>query len=323
MKTSLIIAFLAAFALSILLGPIIIPLLRRIKAGQTERDDGPKEHLKKNGTPTMGAFIFLISAGIVSAFFIKDCPKIVPVLLLTLGFMAVGFIDDFIKVVLKRSMGLRAWQKFSLQIVVALVFALYINCGGVFSFDAYVPFAGDKTVNFEWFNIPLCIFIIVGTVNGSNFTDGVDGLETTVTAAILTFLFVCALGLESGMEVLPVIFVGALLGFLMFNVNKAKVFMGDTGSLALGGLVAGLSYALSLELYLPFFAIIYFAEVLSVIIQVLYFKATHGKRFFKMAPIHHHFELSGFSEAKVVAVFATVTVMICAFMLIFIPTVTF
>ena len=320
MKTSLIIAFLAAFALSILLGPAIIPLLRRIKAGQTERDDGPKEHLKKNGTPTMGAFIFLISAGVVSLFFIKDYPKMVPVLLLTLGFMAVGFIDDFIKVVLKRSMGLRAWQKFSLQIVVALIFALYINYGGVFSFDAYIPFAGDKTVNFGWFNIPLCIFITVGTVNGSNFTDGVDGLETTVTSAILTFLFVCALGLNSGLEVLPVIFTGALLGFLMFNVNKAKVFMGDTGSLALGGLVAGLSYALSLELYLPFFAIIYFAEVLSVIIQVLYFKATHGKRFFKMAPIHHHFELSGFSEAKVVAVFATVTVIICAFMLIFIPT---
>lgn len=323
MKNILLLAGISAFLLSIILGPVVLPVLRRIKAGQTVRDDGPQSHLKKNGTPTMGAFIFLISGGIVTAFFGSKYPSIIPIVLLTLGFGAIGFIDDFIKVVLKRSMGLRAWQKMAFQIVLAGVFAWFIQNGSMYSFDAFIPFMGEKIVNFGVMNIPVAIFIIVGTVNGSNFTDGVDGLETTVTTAILTFFLAAAVGLKSDVAVLPAIFIGALLGYLMFNVNKALVFMGDTGSLALGGLVTGLAYALKLELYLPIVAIIYFAEVLSVIIQVLYFKATHGKRIFRMAPLHHHFELGGWTEAKVVAVFSTVTIVLGAVALIFVPTILF
>lgn len=315
----LIIAALAAFGLCILTGPFILPVLRKIKASQTERDDGPQSHLKKAGTPTMGAFIYLIAAVIVFFFVKKDYPSIIPVMLLTLAFSVIGFLDDFLKVILRRSDGLLAWQKFGLQIIVAAVFAVYINISGISGFDALIPFAGGKTVNFGWFNIPLCIFIIVGTVNGSNFTDGVDGLEASVTAVLMGFFVFAALKMNSDIAVLPAIFAGALLGFLMFNVNKALVFMGDTGSLALGGLVVGLSYYLHLELYLPIFALIYFAEVLSVIIQVLYFKATHGKRFFRMAPIHHHFELGGWTEAKVVAVFSTVTLVLCLISYLFLP----
>lgn len=320
MKTTLIIAALAAFALSLILGPIVIPVLRRVKAGQTERDDGPESHLKKTGTPTMGAFIFLISAIIVTAVCAFKYPSVIPVMLLTLGFAIVGFIDDFIKVVLKRSEGLTPKQKMALQLVVALAFVAYLYFFADYSFDAFVPFAGNHTVNFKWFSIPLAVFIIVGTVNGSNFTDGVDGLETSVTAALCAFFVTVAIGLKSDIAVLPAIFLGALLGYLMFNVNKALVFMGDTGSLALGGLISGLAYALHLELYLPIIALIYFVEVLSVIIQVGYFKLTHGKRIFRMAPIHHHFELGGWSEAKVVAVFSTVTIALCTIALLFIPT---
>ncbi len=323
MKSTILIASLAAFLLSIVLGPVILPILRRIKAGQTVRDDGPQTHLKKNGTPVMGAFIYLISAAIVMAFCVKDYPEILPIFLLTIAFGVIGFIDDFLKVVLKRADGLRVWQKLVLQLIAAGAFCFYMAKSDSWSFDAFVPFMGESTVNFGILAIPVTIFIIVGTVNGSNFTDGVDGLETTVTSAIMTFFLVTAIGLKSEVAVLPAIFLGALLGFLMFNVNKAMVFMGDTGSLALGALVAGLAIKLHLQLYLPIFALIYFVEVLSVIIQVTYFKLTHGKRIFRMTPIHHHFELGGWTEAKVVAVFATVTAVLCAVSLLFIPTIAF
>lgn len=319
MKNACIIAALAAFFLSVILGPLIIPVLRRIKAGSTSREDGPETHLKKTGTPVMGAFIYLISALIVELFFIKSNPEIIPVIILTAGFAVIGFVDDFIKVVLKRSDGLRAWQKIILQILLAGGFAFYIQTSNAYSFAGYVPFVGNKLVDFGVMNIPIAIFIIVGTVNGSNFTDGVDGLETSVTSAILAVLFVVAIGMENKVAILPAIFIGALLGFLMFNVNKAKVFMGDTGSLALGGLVTGLAYVLHLQLYLPIICFIYFAEVVSVIMQVLYFKATHGKRIFRMTPIHHHFELGGWTEAKVVAVFTTVTLILGAIAVMFLP----
>ena len=323
MKTTFLAASLVAFLLSIVLGPVILPILRRIKAGQTVRDDGPQTHLKKNGTPVMGAFIYLISATVVMLFFVKDYPGILPVYLLTIAFGVIGFIDDFLKVVLKRADGLRVWQKLVLQLIAAGVFCFYMTKSAAWSFDAFVPFMGEKTVNFGVLAIPVTMFIIVGTVNGSNFTDGVDGLETTVTSAIMAFFLVAAIGFKSGVAILPAIFLGALLGFLMFNVNKAMVFMGDTGSLALGALVSGLSISLHLQLYLPIFALIYFVEVLSVIIQVTYFKLTHGKRIFRMTPIHHHFELGGWTEAKVVAVFATVTAVLCALSLMFIPTIAF
>ena len=332
----LIIAFILSFIYSIILGPIVLPILRKIKAGQTEREDGPESHLKKTGTPTMGAFIFLISviltfitlniytnisynmgAGMSFVNWLKFF-KVLPVLLMTLGFAVVGFIDDFIKVVLKRSLGLRAWQKMLLQIVIAVAFVLYLYNQNTYLFSrALVPFTAGYVYMPAVVFIPLAVFIIVGTVNGSNFTDGVDGLETGVTSAICLFFAFVAVLMHDPVSLLPVVFFGALLGFLMFNVNKALVFMGDTGSLALGGLVAGLAFVLNLEFYLPVFALIYFVEVLSVIIQVGYFKLTHGKRIFRMAPIHHHFELGGWTEAKVVAVFTTVTLILCAFTLYF------
>lgn len=319
MKNDLIIAALIAFALSIILGPVVLPILRRIKAGQTVRDDGPQSHLKKNGTPTMGAFIYLIASGIVVAIFAGKYQEIVPVFLLTLGFAVVGFVDDFIKVVLKRSEGLTPIQKMILQLVVSGGFCFYLYQTADNAFEAYIPFLGDKMTSFGVFGIPIAVFIIVGTVNGANFTDGVDGLSTSVTCAIMMFFIVASLGLNAHLSVLPALFLGALLGFLMFNVNKALVFMGDTGSLALGGMVVGLAYTLHLQLYLPFIALIYFAEVLSVIIQVGYFKITKGKRIFRMAPLHHHYELGGWSEAKVVAVFSVVTAVLCAFSMLFIP----
>jgi phospho-N-acetylmuramoyl-pentapeptide-transferase len=337
MTKAIILLFIISFVISLILGPIIIPVLRKIKAGQTEREDGPESHLKKTGTPTMGGFIFLISA--ILSFFVAPLiysivyntplaivtasinpeflARSLPVIFLTLGFALIGFIDDFIKVVLKRSLGLRAWQKMLLQIIVAGAFALYLYNWG-FPFATLIPFTGNGVFfNKLWF-VPVIIFIIVGTVNGSNFTDGVDGLETSVTATMCLFLAIVAGVSKSMLIVVPVVFFGALLGFLMFNVNKALVFMGDTGSLALGGLVSGLSIMLGLEFYLPIFALIYFVEVLSVMLQVGYFKLTHGKRIFRMAPIHHHFELGGWTEAKVVAVFTAVTMVLCAFVLYFI-----
>lgn len=304
---------LVSFALAVILGKVLIPVLRRIKAGQTEREDGPKSHLNKTGTPTMGGFIFLIAATLVSLFFVIGDIKMLPALLLTWGFAGVGFIDDFIKVILKRSEGLTPLQKIILQTAVALAFVLWLYFGGDYEFLPLIPLAGGKTVSAGLFAIPVAVFIIVGTVNGSNFTDGVDGLEASVTIAILSFFLLASIVRgESTVTASSTVFIGALLGFLVFNVNKAKVFMGDTGSLALGGLVSGLAFALHMELYIPVIALIYFAEVLSVIIQVLYFKATHGKRIFRMAPIHHHYELGGWSETKVVYMFTTVTVILSA-----------
>ncbi|MCR5279755.1 MAG: phospho-N-acetylmuramoyl-pentapeptide-transferase [Lachnospiraceae bacterium] len=307
-----VLAGFAGFIISVIAGHFLIPVLQRIKAGQTEREDGPKSHLAKTGTPTMGGFIFLISATLVCAFFAVKETSIIPVILLTWAFAGVGFIDDFIKVVLKRSEGLSAKQKMALQIVVALAFVLWLNFGAGYEFLPLIPFAGGKTVSVGIWSVPIAVFIIVGTVNGSNFTDGVDGLEASVTIAIIGFfLLVSVVAHITSVTAVSVGFIGALCGFLVFNVNKARVFMGDTGSLALGGLVSGLALMLHMELYLPIIALIYFAEVLSVIIQVLYFKATHGKRIFRMAPIHHHFELGGWSETKVVYIFTIVTVILC------------
>lgn len=318
MKNMLLLAAVLTFVASIAIGPIVLPILRRIKAGQTVRDDGPQSHLKKNGTPTMGAFIYLIPATVFCLIYAKESPKMLSILLLTLGFAAIGFIDDFIKVVLKRSLGLKAWQKLVLQFVVSALFIWYMKASGAFPAESYIPFAAGKTVNLGWFSIPLAFVVLLGTSNGSNFTDGIDGLEATVTAAILSFFLMAAIILDDKIAVMPAIFIGGLLGYLMFNVSKALVFMGDTGSLALGGLVAGIAYALGLELYIPIVAGIYLAEVISVILQVGYFKLTHGKRIFRMAPLHHHFELGGWEEAKVVAVFSTVTLVLGAIALIFI-----
>ncbi|MBQ8591209.1 MAG: phospho-N-acetylmuramoyl-pentapeptide-transferase [Lachnospiraceae bacterium] len=307
----IIIPVVIAFAVSACLGPVVIPFLRRLKVGQTVRDEGPQSHLKKTGTPTMGGILILTAVVVASLFFVKDYPRILPVLFLMLGFGLIGFLDDYIKVVLKRSMGLRAWQKMLGQIIVTGIFAYYITVHEQISLAMKIPFFSGKYLDFGAFNIPILFFIVIATVNGANFTDGLDGLASSVTVIIATFFTVVAIGVGSGLEPITCAVVGALLGFLLFNVHPAKVFMGDTGSLALGGFVAATAYVLQLPLFIPIVAFIYLIEVVSVIIQVGYFKISGGKRIFKMAPIHHHFELCGWSEKKVVAVFAIVTALLC------------
>ncbi len=311
MNATILMSVIISFAISVVLGPVVIPFLRRLKIGQTVRDEGPKEHLKKNGTPTMGGILILISVVVTSIIFVKDYPSIIPILFVTLGFGLIGFLDDYIKVVLRRSMGLRAWQKMLLQIIVTGVFAYYITHFTGVSLAMRVPFMKGTYLDFGVFNIPILFFIVIGTVNGANFTDGLDGLASSVTVLIATFFTVVAIGLHSGIEPITCAVVGALLGFLLFNVHPASVFMGDTGSLALGGFVAATAYMMQMPVYLAIVCFIYVIEVLSVIIQVSYFKISGGKRIFKMAPIHHHFELCGWSETRVVALFSILTAILC------------
>lgn len=311
MSKTCILSVVISFSISVLLGPIVIPFLKRLKVGQTVRDDGPQSHLKKSGTPTMGGIIILISVVATSLFFIRDYPKMVPILFLTFGFGMIGFLDDYIKVVLHRSMGLSAWQKFGGQIVVTAIFAYYLQHYTNLSLAMKLPFWEGAYLDFGKWNIPILFFIILGTVNGTNFTDGLDGLASSVTVMIAVFFSVVAIGTGSGIEPITCAVAGALMGFLLFNVHPASVFMGDTGSLALGGFVAASAYMLQMPLYIAIVGIIYFVEVASVIIQVLYFKCTHGHRIFKMAPLHHHLELCGWSETKIVALFTMITALMC------------
>ena len=305
-----IIPVLIAFVISAALAPLIIPVLKKLKVGQTERKE-LESHQKKMGTPTMGGIIILLSVTITCIFYMKDYPKIIPVLFLTVGFGIIGFLDDYLKVVLRRSDGLLAWQKMLLQIVVTAIFAVYmVKVSGV-SLEMLIPFSHGKYLDLGWWAIPLLFFAVIGTVNGVNFTDGLDGLATSVTIMVATFFSVVAVGTASGIEPITCAVVGALLGFLLFNVYPASVFMGDTGYLALGGFVAGTAYMLQMPLFILIVGFIYLIEVLSVIIQVTYFKKTGGKRIFRMAPIHHHFELGGWSETKVVAVFSIITALLC------------
>lgn len=302
---------LIAFAVSVALGPIVIPFLRKLKMGQTERAEGVASHLKKAGTPTMGGIIFLLATVVTSLIYIRDYPKITPVLFLMLGFGLIGFLDDYLKVVLKRSDGLLAWQKFLLQILVTAIFAYYLLNYTDVPLAMRIPFWSGHYWDMGWLAIPVMFFAVIGTVNGVNFTDGLDGLASSVTIMVAVFFTVVSIGLDSGVEPITCAVVGGLMGFLLFNVFPAQVFMGDTGSLALGGFVAGAAYMLQMPLFILLVGFIYLAEVASVMIQVTYFKATHGKRIFKMAPIHHHFELCGWSETQVVAVFAVLTAILC------------
>ena len=302
---------LISFAISAAAGPKIIGILRRLKAGQTVRDDGPQTHLKKNGTPTMGGIIFLLGVVVTCLFYVKDYPKIIPVLFMTVGFGIVGFLDDYIKVVLKRSEGLTPGQKMAGQLVVTAVFAYYMVKYSEAGLTMLVPFCPGLAIDLGWLSIPLLFFVVIGTVNGTNFTDGLDGLASSVTVIVAVFFSVVALGTGTGIAPVTLAVAGGLLGFLLFNVYPASVFMGDTGSLALGGFVASVAYMLNMPLFLLLVGLIYMVEVLSVIIQVTYFKATHGKRFFKMAPIHHHFEKCGWSETRVVTVFSIIEAFCC------------
>ena len=311
MSFTFVVPVLISFAISALLGPVVIPYLRKLKVGQTTRDDGPQSHLKKNGTPTMGGIMILLAVVITSLLYMKNYPKILPILFLTLGFGIIGFIDDYIKVVLKRSMGLRAWQKMVLQIVVTGLFVYYLMNFHPEMLLMKIPFMSGKLLDLGILSIPAVVVVVIGTVNGTNFTDGLDGLASSVTVMVATFFSVVAIGTNSGIEPITCAVVGALLGFLLFNVHPASVFMGDTGSLALGGFVAGTAYMLQMPIFIVIVGAIYLIEVLSVMMQVSYFKITKGKRIFKMAPIHHHFELCGWSETRVVAVFSIVTALLC------------
>lgn len=305
-----------AFAVSAASGPVLIPFLQRLKAGQTVRDDGPQTHLAKNGTPTMGGFIFLIGFLVSSLCFgvLGGNGAYCGITLLAVfGFALIGFVDDYIKVVLKRSLGLRAWQKFSMQIVLAvLIIGVYIALyqGEGPATAVRIPLLGTE-VDFGIWAYLLYFIAILGTVNGANFTDGLDGLATKVTSVIAVFFVIASLLLDYSCHIESAAMAGALLGFLLYNSHKASVFMGDTGSLALGGYVAITAMLMKLPLFILLIAFIYLAEVCSVILQVGYFKLTHGKRIFRMAPIHHHFELGGWVETKVVAVFTIVTIVLC------------
>lgn len=310
MTYEIVIPVIVSFAISALLGPIVIPFLRRLKVGQTERKE-LESHLKKNGTPTMGGLMILASIIITSVFYVKDYPKIVPILFMTVGFGVIGFLDDYLKVVLRRSDGLLAWQKMLCQIVVTTVFAVYMGCYSDVPLTMLIPFSDGKYLDLGWGAFPVLYLAVIGTVNGTNFTDGLDGLASSVTIMVATFFSVVAIGTNAGIAPITCAVVGALLGFLLFNVYPASVFMGDTGSLALGGFVVSAAYMMQMPLFIVIVGLIYLVEVLSVIIQVTYFKKTGGKRIFRMAPIHHHFELGGWSETRVVAVFSITTAILC------------
>ncbi len=314
-----ILAVIISFAITVVLCPICIPFLHKLKFGQYIREEGPESHQKKSGTPTMGGAIFLVGIIVTSLIFIIGFKRteLLPVLLLTVGFAAVGFVDDFIKVVLKRNLGFKAWQKMLCEIVITLIFCIYLmNTVGT---EIIIPFTHGQTADIGGLYIPLVFVAVLGTVNGSNFTDGLDGLASSVTAVIAFFFIIVSLLMTSGYIYISAAVFGALLAFLVFNVNPAKIFMGDTGSLALGGFVAGVAFCLKMPIFIIPVAFIYLVEILSVIIQVLYFKSTHGKRIFRMAPIHHHFELGGWSETKVVAVFTIITIITCniAYLILF------
>lgn len=311
MTASILLPALISFSVSALLGPVVIPFLRKLKAMQTVREEGPVTHRRKNGTPTMGGILFLAGVFVSCRLFAGQYPKIIPVVFLTLGFGLVGLLDDYIKVILHRSMGLTALQKFSAQLLVTGIFAYYLTHYAQTELLMKIPFLPGRLLDIGVWSIPLLFLVVIGTVNGTNFTDGLDGLAGSVTVLVAVFFSVVAIGMKSGIEPATCAVAGGLLGFLLFNVYPASVFMGDTGSLALGGFVTGTAYALQMPLFIPIVGFVYLAEVLSVMLQVVYFKLTGGKRLFKMAPLHHHFELCGWSETRVVAVFSIVTALLC------------
>ncbi len=307
----LLLPLLISFLITVIANIFLIPVLRKLKMGQPERELGVESHLAKAGTPTMGGISFLIGIIITSFIFGWKYPQIWPVLFLTVAFAAVGFVDDYLKVVRRQSDGLSVKQKLLLELIVSIVFFFILKFATKTSLELLIPFKGNLA-DISWFALPLMIVAVLGTVNGVNFTDGLDGLNTSVTIVVALFFAVAAV--LRGAAVSPIItaVIGGLMGFLIFNAYPASVFMGDTGSLALGGFVIGTAYMLQMPLFVIIVGFVYLAEVVSVILQVGYFKLSGGKRIFKMAPIHHHFELSGFSETKVVALFTVVTGILAA-----------
>ena len=307
-------ALFLAFAVSAVLGPVLIPFLQKLKISNTEREDGVQSHLKKAGTPTIGGLIFLAGMLAASIPFLARYTRIIPVLLLTMGFGLIGFLDDYLKVVKRKSDGLLPKQKMLGQIVVTTVFVVYLWLTDSSCLEILLPFSGGYTLSGLAVKIiatPIAYFAVIGTVNGTNFTDGLDGLASSVTAVVAGFLMLASLKRGAMIEPACTAMLGALMGFLLYNAHPAKVFMGDTGSLALGGFVAGCAYMMQMPVFILLFGLIYLIEVLSVIIQVTYFKKTGGKRIFRMAPIHHHFEMCGWSETRIDTVFTIVTLLLC------------
>lgn len=310
-----IIAFAVTFVLALIAGPILIPFLRRLKFGQTVRDDGPQTHLKKTGTPTIGGLIFIIPISIVAVYYSQSYPKIIPILIATLGFAVVGFIDDFIKVVKKRKDGLFAGQKTFLQLIVCVGFAFYVIRYTEAGSSIAIPFT--SIIIQPWLYFLFIVLFMYFFSNAVNITDGLDGLCAGVTLVVAIFFTIVSLtNNEWGyIKIFSAAIAGGCLGFLAYNNYPAKVFMGDTGSLALGGALTSIVVMMRMPLILVIVGGIYLIEALSVILQVASFKMT-GKRIFKMAPIHHHFELKGWKETKVVTVFIVITVIMAVVSLV-------
>jgi len=308
-------AFVAALGVTALFGLVLIPFLRRKKAGQSILEIGPSWHRKKEGTPTMGGLMFIV--GILAALLAVGYPEMLEgelshlfVYIFALFFAAIGFLDDFQKLLKKQNLGLTASQKFILQLVVAIVFVLLLRFTGHLTPNLYIPFFNVTVPISEPAYLVLAAFIIVATVNAVNITDGADGLATGVTIPVAAcFCAVASLWGAVHIGVLAAAMCGALFGFLLFNFYPARVFMGDTGSLFLGGMVCAMAFALDVPLILVPLGVVYIAETLSDIIQVTYFKLTKGKRVFKMAPLHHHFEMCGWSEYKLFFVFSGVSLL--------------
>ncbi|MCR4869590.1 MAG: phospho-N-acetylmuramoyl-pentapeptide-transferase [Lachnospiraceae bacterium] len=314
-----IVPFIVAFAAGVVQGPVVIPFLRRLKASQTERSY-LESHVAKNGTPTMGGVMILLAFFLGTIIYAPSHPKVIPVLVLTIGFGLIGFIDDFLKVVLRRPDGLIAWQKMLLQIIVTTVFCVYLIYYTDVNLELMVPFSGGFSLDLGWVAVPILYFAVIGTVNGTNFTDGLDGLASSVTLVVALFFTVASILLGGELEPVSAAMMGALAAFLVFNHYPAKIFMGDTGSLALGGYVAGVAYLLQMPLFILIVGFIYLLEVVSVILQVGSFKITHGKkRIFRMAPIHHHFEKGGWSEIRIVITFTLITVVLCVLGILGLP----
>ncbi len=310
LKSTHIAAFIVSFVIALVLGPMVIPLMKKLEFGQTVRDDGPATHLKKAGTPNMGGFIFIIPMVLVGLYYYRDYPQILPLVLVSVGFGAVGFIDDYIKNVKKRKDGLYANQKTVLQLLVATVFSIYVTYFTETGTGIFEPFFDYQAP--RWLFAVYVVILMYATVNSVNLTDGLDGLLSGITLIIMVFFSVVGMSKDSWtyLRIFSSIAAGGCLGFLTFNLHPARIFMGDTGSLALGGAIGALAVFFEMPLILFIVGIIFVLESLSDIIQVVHFKRT-GRRVFRMAPLHHHFELSGWKETKVVYAFWGVTLLGC------------
>lgn len=309
-------AIIISFVVGVIICPVMIPLLHKMKFGQNIRDDGPQSHLKKQGTPTMGGIAFLIAFGLTAVLFLRGNQDGMAIMFVTLGYGAIGFLDDYIKVVKKRSLGLRALQKILLQLIVTGGFCWYLYASGIGT-SVYVPFTDGLLLDLGIFFIPFLFVAVLGTVNGVNLTDGLDGLAGGVTLIVAAFFAIVAWASGSvGVSPICGAIIGGLLAFLIFNSYPAKVFMGDTGSLALGGFVAATAFILKMPIFILIVGFVYLWESITVMLQVGYFKLTkrkygEGKRLFKMAPFHHHLEKCGWRETKVVTLFYVATAMLC------------